>query len=79
MCPLVFIVEARSWNMALGGLVLGSLILDLKGRRRMMFQLSGYYCRASSFWGSLFLKLSVFFVRGWQNPGFLNQVPTLGV
>ena len=29
--------------MALGGLVLGSLILFLKGMRRMMFQLSGFY------------------------------------
>ena len=38
----------ESWNMALGGLVLGSLILYLKGMRRMMFQLSGFYCRASS-------------------------------
>ena len=34
--------------MALGGLVLGSLILYLKGMRIMMFQLSGFYCRASS-------------------------------
>ena len=30
--------------MALGGLVLGSLILYLKGMRIMMFQLSGFYC-----------------------------------
>ena len=29
--------------MALGGLVLGSLILYLKGMRIMMFQLSGFY------------------------------------
>ena len=29
--------------MGLGGLVLGSLILYLKGMRRMMFQLSGFY------------------------------------
>ena len=29
--------------MVLGGLVLGSLILYLKGMRTMMFQLSGYY------------------------------------
>ena len=29
--------------MGLGGLVLGSLILYLKGMRIMMFQLSGYY------------------------------------
>ena len=34
----------RVWNMALGGLVLGSLILYLKGMRIMMFQLSGFYC-----------------------------------
>ena len=31
--------------MVLGGLVLGSLIVYLKGMRIMMFQLSGYYCR----------------------------------
>ena len=31
--------------MALGGLVLGSLILYLKGMRLMMFQLSGFYCK----------------------------------
>ena len=30
--------------MALGGLVLGSLILYLRGMRIMMFQLSGFYC-----------------------------------
>ena len=29
--------------MALGGFVPGSLILYLKGMRRMMFQLSGFY------------------------------------
>ena len=29
--------------MVLGGLVLGSLIVYLKGMRIMMFQLSGYY------------------------------------
>ena len=34
--------------MALGGLVLGSLILYLKGMRIMMFQLSGFDCRV---WG----------------------------
>ena len=33
----------KSWNMALGGLVLGFPILDLKGMRIMMFQLSGFY------------------------------------
>ena len=32
--------------MALGGIVLGSLILYLQGMRIMMFQLSGFYCRA---------------------------------
>ena len=31
----------ESWNMALGGI--GSLKLDLKGMRIMMFQLSGFY------------------------------------
>ena len=35
--------ETESWNMDLGGLVLGSLILYLKGMRIPMFQLSGYY------------------------------------
>ena len=35
----------KSWNMALGGLVLGSLILYLKGMRIIMFQLSGFYYR----------------------------------
>ena len=29
--------------MALGGFVLGSLIIYPKGMRRMMFQLSGFY------------------------------------
>ena len=31
--------------MALGGFVLGSPIIFLKGMRRMMFQLSGFYYR----------------------------------
>ena len=35
----------KSWNMAVGGFVLGSLILYLKGMRTTMFQLSGFYCR----------------------------------
>ena len=35
--------------MALGGFVLGSLILYLKGMRRMMFQLSGFYYKALIF------------------------------
>ena len=39
--------KPESWNMGLGGLVLGSLILYLKGMRRMMFQLSGFYCRVN--------------------------------
>ena len=30
--------------MGLGGLVLGSPILYLKGMRILMFQLSGFYC-----------------------------------
>ena len=32
--------------MALGGFVLGSLILYLKGVRTTMFQLSGFYCKS---------------------------------
>ena len=36
----------ESWNMGLGGLVLGSLILYLRGMRILMFQLSGFYCRS---------------------------------
>ena len=39
--------KPESWNMGLGGLVLGSLILYLKGMRKMMFQLSGFYCMLS--------------------------------
>ena len=35
----------ESWNMGLGGFVLGSLIRYLKGMRRMMFRLSGFYYR----------------------------------
>ena len=35
--------DPESWNMALGGLVLESLILYLKGMRILMFQLSGFY------------------------------------
>ena len=35
--------------MALGELVIGSLILYLKGMRRMMFQLSGFYSRGLGF------------------------------
>ena len=38
----------ESWNMDLGGFVLGSLILYLKGMRRMMFQLSGFYYKRFS-------------------------------
>ena len=38
-------VEARKLEHGLGGLVLGSLILYLMGMRRMIFQLSGFYCR----------------------------------
>ena len=34
-------------NIGLGGLVLGSRILYLKGMRTFMFQLSGFYCRVS--------------------------------
>ena len=34
--------------MALGGLVLGSLILYLKGMRIVMFQLSGFYCKPAT-------------------------------
>ena len=33
--------------MALGGFVLGSLIVYLKGMRIMMFQLSGYYYKGT--------------------------------
>ena len=36
--------------MALGGLVLGSLVLYLKGTRIVMFQLSGFYYRAFGAW-----------------------------
>ena len=33
----------ESWNMGLGGFVLGPLVLYLKGMRRMVFQVSGFY------------------------------------
>ena len=36
----------ESWNMALGGLVLGSPIPYLKGMRILMFQLSGFCFKA---------------------------------
>ena len=39
------IVNPRKLNMGLGGFVLGSPILYLKGMRVLMFQLSGFYCR----------------------------------
>ena len=35
--------------MALGGLLLGSLVLYLKGMRIMMFQLSGFYSIAQAY------------------------------
>ena len=35
--------------MALGGFVLGSLIIFLKGRTRTMFQLSGFYYKRLGF------------------------------
>ena len=35
--------------MALGGLVLGFLVLYLKGMRTMMFQLSGFYFKGLGF------------------------------
>ena len=37
------LLQPESWNMALGGFVLGSLIIFLNGMRRTMFQLSGFY------------------------------------
>ena len=42
--------------MGLGGLVLGSPLLYLKGMRKMMFQLSGFYSRVleGSFKGNQF-------------------------
>ena len=40
--------KPESWNMAIGGFVLGSLIVYVKGMRRMMFQLSGFYYKTSS-------------------------------
>ena len=34
----------ESWNIGLGGFVLGTLMLYLKGMRIMMLQLSGFCC-----------------------------------
>ena len=39
----------ESWNMGLGGLVLGSPKLYLKGMGILMFQLSGFYCRRTQY------------------------------
>ena len=64
--------------MALGGLVLGSLILYLKGMRIMMFQLSGFYCKVYSLimghwdlWGDLLVE-GHFGVWGWN--GLTEQI-----
>ena len=38
----------ESWNMGLGGLVLGSPTLYLKGMRILIFQLSGFYSKVSA-------------------------------
>ena len=44
--------------MALGGLVLGSLILYLKGMRIMMFQLCGFY----------YIRVQGLLVASWHKP-----------
>ena len=54
----------ESWNMALGGLVLGSLILYLKGMRRMMFQLSGFYYNLNPLRAQL--RLPGWCFRAWR-------------
>ena len=38
----------ESWNVGLGGLVLGSLILYLKGMGTIMFRFSGFYYHAAA-------------------------------
>ena len=35
----------ESWNIGIGGAMLGSLMLYLKGIGVIMFQLSGFYCK----------------------------------
>ena len=55
--------------MALGGLALGSLILYLKGMRRMMFQLSGFYYKKVGYSG---LRWGVG-VRGFRASGGLED------
>ena len=44
-------------NMGLGGFVLGSPILQLKGMRILMFQLSGFYYRVQ---GIAFVGLRIY-------------------
>ena len=51
--------------MALGGFVLGSPILYLKGMRLMMFQLSGYYCKDPNELGNLKMEGLGFGIRGF--------------
>ena len=48
--------------------MLGSLILYLKGMRRMMFQLSGFYDRT-------LVYVRIHIKTPNEDPSFLNQVP----
>ena len=61
--------------MGLGGLVLGSLILYLKGMRIQMFQLSGFYCiqMCSQRWSGP----EVFPVSWWSNLSYENTETVL--
>ena len=70
--------------MALGGLVLGSLILYLKGIRIMMFQLSGFYYRvlgsahglhSSSLLGLPYRVLTMNPKRNYYGASTLNPKP----
>ena len=54
--------------MALGGLVLESLLLYLKGMRILMFQLSGFYYKPETLRFHLCIQRSVDFVGATLGP-----------
>ena len=60
--------------MALGGLVLGSLILYLKGMRILMFQLSGFYY---TILGVPYIKYSIMGPKPCSNYQGPYRTPTL--
>ena len=61
----------ESWNMALGGLVLGSLILSFKAMGIMMFQLSGFYYKGVAMMGIGFWDIAYGHYVGLPRNGIL--------